>query len=485
MADCNRQLAGFRIRLGSLLALRYCLRGSLIWTMILAAAVVLLRVTLGTERQRLLAGLLGYVPALAAGIVLAARKTPSMPALRAALDRHARLGGLLMTAGERDLGPWAPRMPGVSLPAVRLHAGRQGMLLAAGIAFLAAAFLIPDRYLPAAAESLEVGAQIEQLAAKIEVLKQEQLMPPDQAQVVEKDLERVRREASGKEPAKTLEAMDHLEASLSKAAAEAAEAAVKHAEAATKAEDLANALEEVKAQMAPEQLSEAMKELARLTDQAAAENKSLADRLDKKLAEACREGHLTSDDLKKLAGALAKCKQCERMKLEKMVQGRLADAAELARMAKALEGHEAELAEALGKCSSGEDLDACLAALAGGDPADRIDDADRVDEDASMPGRGGRGGGPPTAMSWSKGANQENVAFKEKVLSPAAVASLKDSRLVGVSTGDPGDAKPGGASVGGALAAARAGGGAARTQLILPQHEQAIRRYFEREEKKP
>jgi hypothetical protein len=478
VSDCDRQLAGFRLRLTSCLAIRYCLRGFLIWTMVLAAAVVLLRVAAGIERQTLLAGLLGYGPALAAGVVLAVRTAPSTPALRAALDRHAALGGLLMTAGERDLGPWAPRMPSVSMPAVRLHATRQGILLSAGMAFLAAGFLIPDRYLPVGEESLQVGAQMEQLAAKIEVLKQEQLIPPEKAEVLEKDLERVRREASGKEPAKTLEAMDHLEASLAKAAAEAGEAAVKHAEAATKAEDLAKALDEVKGQMAPEQLSEAMKELARLTDQAAAECKSLADGLDKDLAAACREGHLTADELKGLAQALAKCKACERMRLEKMIRARLVDAAEWARMAEALEGQEAELAVMLGQCDSGDDLAAVLAGLAGGDEADRGDESAA---EGGIPGRGGRTpGGPPTALSWSKGANQENVAFKEKVLSPAAVASLKDSRLAGVSLGDPTAANPAGGSAGGALAAAKAGGGAARGQLILPQHEKTIRRYFER-----
>jgi hypothetical protein len=322
---------------------------------------------------------------------------------------------------------------------------------------------------------------MEQLAAKLAVVKQEQLIPPEKAQVLEKDLVRVRQEASGKNPAKTLEAMDHLEASLAKAAAEAAEAAVRHAEAAGKAEDLARALDDVKAQMAPAQLSEAMKELARLTEQAAAESKSLAESLDKELAEACRDGRLTADELKDLAEALAKCKACERMRLEKLVGARLVDAAELARLAEAAEGHEAELAEVLRGCESGEDLEDALAALATGESADRNDD-----EADGMPGRGGRGGGgPPTALSWTQGANQENVGFKEKVLAPAAAASLKESRLVGVSTGDPTAAKPAGPSAGGALAAAKAGGGAARTQLILPQHENTIRRYFEREKTRP
>jgi len=73
------------------------------------------------------------------------------------------------------------------------------------------------------------------------------------------------------------------------------------------------------------------------------------------------------------------------------------------------------------------------------------------------------------------------AAFKEKVLPPAAVASLKQSRLAGVSVSDPTAAKPSGGSTAGALANAQAGGGAARAQVILPEHEKTVRRYFDRQ----
>jgi hypothetical protein len=65
----------------------------------------------------------------------------------------------------------------------------------------------------------------------------------------------------------------------------------------------------------------------------------------------------------------------------------------------------------------------------------------------------------------------------------AAVASLKESRLAGLSRGDPTAAKPGAGSSGGALGSAQAGGGAARTQIILPEHERTVRRYFYRQKK--
>ena len=107
MAGSVHAIAGFRLRVGTLLAVRHCLRLLFAWTMVWAALVVLLRVWMGADRGLLLWSLLGYVPAIGAAILLAIRGIPSSGALRAALDRHGDLGGLLMTDGERD----APRLP--------------------------------------------------------------------------------------------------------------------------------------------------------------------------------------------------------------------------------------------------------------------------------------------------------------------------------------------------------------------------------------
>ncbi len=146
-----------------------------------------------------------------------------------------------------------------------------------------------------------------------------------------------------------------------------------------------------------------------------------------------------------------------------MVKARLVDAGELALCEKAGELDPEGLIAVLGE--------------------DGKESADSPDGDG-LPGRGGlnRGRGD-AAMTWQQGVGKEDAAFKEKVLPPAAMASLKKSRLVGVSSGDPTAKKSAGGSSGGALAAAQAGGGEARTQTILPEHEKTVERYFSREKK--
>ena len=223
----DREIARFRRRLGAILALRHCLRLFFVWIMVWATTAVVLRAIWLVDPSILLWGLLGFVPATVAAIFLARRHTPPARAVRAALDRHGRLGGLLMAAGDQEIGRWRERISSVPLPALRWRSRRQWMMLLASIGFLAAAFLAPDRYLSAEAEALQVGGEMQKLTEKVQVLKQEQIVPPEKAQVLEKDLDRVRQEALGKDPAKTMEAIDHLENSFSKWADHAAESAHK------------------------------------------------------------------------------------------------------------------------------------------------------------------------------------------------------------------------------------------------------------------
>ncbi len=181
--------------------------------------------------------------------------------------------------------------------------------------------------------------------------------------------------------------------------------------------------------------------------------------------------------------ALSECKECEEAKIARLVKARLVDADELDRCKAAGECEAKEVVVALARAKQGGSQS--------GSPADTEDLAaflagqqSTSDERPGLPGRGGTSRGPaPAAMTWTEGAKQDDAAFKAKVLAPGAAASLKDSRLAGISSGDPTADKAGGGSSGGALNAAQAGGGEARTQVILPEHERTVERYFERGKK--
>jgi hypothetical protein len=234
-------------------------------------------------------------------------------------------------------------------------------------------------------------------------------------------------------------------------------------------------LEKAQGTLDPKQMGEAMKDLGRLTEKAAAESNELSEELAKDAKEALDQG-LSPEQLQDLSKALGRCKACERAKIEKLVKAKLIDPAQLGRL---------ELVEKGEKPGEGD-----LALIPGLDGEEGMDGIEAFSEAPSpdgdgLPGRGGvnRGGGD-AAMTWKDPASREKVGFKEQVLSPGAAASLKESRLAGVSVGDPKAAKSGGGSTGGVLSSAQAGAGAAHAQIILPEHEKTVRRYFDREKSK-
>jgi hypothetical protein len=466
--EVRREIAALRRRLAAALMLHYCLRTILIWSMFWACGVVVLRVAGAVERPLLVWGAVGYGPAILAGVWLTLRRVPAAAGVRAALDCRNRLGGLLMAGGELDIGQWTANMPGVERPAVRLRAGRHWAMLAATAAFLAVALWLPDRYLPAQDQSLQLGAEMDKLKDKLAALKQEKLIPPEKADLLEKDLEELRNKSLGRQPAKTTEALDHLEGALTKTAAAAAETALKNIDAAARAEQLAEALQQAQDKMDEKQLDRAMKELAEMTNKAAAECQSLADALDTELTTDCRESDLSSAQLEKLSEALRNCKSCERGRIERLVKARLIEVDDLIEAEGKCKGCPGEDLEEiivlLGRCKGDEDLDEAIQCISAG-----------------LPGRGGvnRGRGD-AAMTWSKGTNKENVSFKEKVLPPGTVDSLKESRLAGISASAPKTDTTSEGSSGGALGAAKSGGGEARQQTILPQHQKPVQKYFER-----
>ena len=243
---------------------------------------------------------------------------------------------------------------------------------------------MPDDYLPsptAAGESLHVDAEVRQVAEKIDLLKQERILPPEKALALEKDLEQLRQEASGKDPAKTMEALDHMEQSFHKTAEEAKQEAMQHAEKSSHAEDLAEALQKCQGQMDAKQFDEAMKELAKMTDQAAGECESLSQEMEEQLKEACKNGKLSSQQLDQLSKGAQAVQGVRAGKDRQNGPAALIDPNDLIQCDKICEGDCEKLARCLKGCKDGDDLAALLAECENGE-FDLMDDGD--------PGKAGR-----------------------------------------------------------------------------------------------
>ena len=101
----------------------------------------------------------------------------------------------------------------------------------------------------------------------------------------------------------------------------------------------------------------------------------------------------------------------------------------------------------------------------------------------NIPGKGGVNRGRGDAqLTWKDPASEEGVKFQEKALPQGQLDSLRQSNLIGVSTGAPEVVDPAAVSLAqsAALGSAQAGGGSANRQTILPRHREAVNKYFER-----
>jgi Chromosome segregation ATPases len=467
MVQDSREVRRIRSKVARAIGLRFAVLVLTGWLLVWGLLVIILRTTLTISSQSLLWGLLGIPVAIVAGIVIARRRTPSEKSIRALLDHYGGYGGLLMSAEEAELGGWTlPKSRG-DLLSVRWDGRRQFGVLLCSAAFVLTGFLLPSRMLnTASANRLEVSAEVEKLAQQLEVLKEELVLPPDRAKSLEDALSKLHETAQGNDPGKTWEAMDHLEQALTQAAMEAADQASKDARSSASAEEIANALRTAHDQMGAEELTEAMKLLAKAVNELRDESDLIDQELSEALSEALKEklekGELTPEDLEELAKALGECKGGKLSKLRQLANAKLIDPSAL----KACEGecqiNPDALAEILAKCEGEKSVGICLAS-------------------GPRPSRGGisRGRGD-AAMTWSNGTDREGLEFKEQALPPGAVASLKEAQLQAISVGNPESDQPRGDSTGGGLDISTAGSGSARTQIILPEHRKAVQRYFSR-----
>ena len=199
--------------------IRQAMLGIGAWCLLWGTAVVVLRAVGGLPRLPLVWGALGIVPAVVIAAVLARRRRPTAAAVRAMLDRHNGCGGLLMAADETELGDWRERLAEPALPALRWRGGRAWGLLSVGATFVIVGFALPQRFVTiASSQPLDVSREAGEIQTQISVLEKEKIIASPEARVLEKKLEETTAAASGDDPAKAWESLDHLEEMLQQTA---------------------------------------------------------------------------------------------------------------------------------------------------------------------------------------------------------------------------------------------------------------------------
>ncbi len=463
----NHELAisRFTRKLAFTLMLKHALLLATIWCFVWGTVALVLRATIHSPRKPLLWGAAGIAIAAMAAVVMARRQLPKRNAVRALLDERNDCGGLLMASADAEIGDW--RMPDLALPRLRFSNPRAWGLLAASVAFVAISLLIPIRFATtSAARPLEVTKETENLSAQIEALKEAQIIEEAKAEEFDQKLEQIKADASGEDPARTWEALDHLADAVEKTTKDAVEAANAREQQLEKAEALAEGLMAGQDQLDARTMTEAMQTLSAMMQGAMKENEMLASTLSPGTQEAIKSGALKPEHLKEISQALGKNKSALNDKLAKLAKSGAINSNALKGGAKANKRDSSRLAEFLKENARKMSVEECVAAW------------------CETPGNGDVSRGrADAAMTWTDGTSEKDAKFKENILPPSSVAGLNESELVGMSAAAPTVDKTAVAAHG-ALNRAASGGGSANTQTILPRHKGTVKRYFERQQQK-
>ena len=452
----NKTIRKFRTKMAALLILKKTLAVATVWGLVWGTVVIILRAAIGMPPLTLLTGGIGLIFAIGCAVVLALRQIPSRTALRASLDKHSGAGGLVMAAETVELGNWRKQMPSIRLPRLRWRGGVSWARFAGAVLFVSISLLIPQRFVEISkAQPLDIREEVKQLADGIDVLKEEEIIELAEAEMLEEKLAQLQAEASGEDPVKTWESLDHLADTLSQESADVVQDALSETERLTEAETLSEGLINEGSEMDAELLAESMTVLSGLVQEAAQENELLA----AQLADLKGDGNsLTLEQLKKISAALRFTKRDIYDRLVELHAVNLIDLKTL------------KACEKLGQCNS-DGLAAFLAENA---------DSKSVVECIGGWCRGiGRGPGH-APMTWSDGTTEEDAKFKAEALPLSDIASLEDSEIVGLSIGTPSVNTSSLPSQSGGLSSATAGGGSSFNQTVLPRHKGAVKRYFER-----
>ena len=452
----NKIIRKFRTKMAALLILKKALAVATVWGLVWGTVVIILRAAIGMPPLTLLTGGIGLIFAIGCAVVLALRQIPSQTALRASLDKHSDAGGLVMAAETVELGNWRKQMPSIRLPRLRWRGSVSWARFAGAVLFVSISLLIPQRFVEISkAQPLDIREEVKQLADGIDVLKEEEIIELAEAEMLEEKLAQLQAEASGEDPVKTWESLDHLADTLSQESADAAQDALSETERLTEAETLSEGLINEGSEMDAGLLADSMTALSGLVQDAAQENALLAAQLSDLKSDA---DSLTLEQLKEISKAL------------RFVKGDIYDQLMELHAVNLIDSETLKACEKLGQCDS-DGLAAFLAENA---------DSKSVVECIGGWCRGiGRGPGH-VPMTWSDGTTEEDAKFKAEALPLSDIASLEDSEIVGLSVGTPSVETSSLPPQSGGLSGATAGGGSSFNQTVLPRHKGAVKRYFER-----
>lgn len=452
-------LKSFAKKLTLLLMIRGAVTWMTVWFFLWGVVVLAVRVSGLLKGQSLALGLLGCIPLAMFAAWREWHRRESFGKLRAAYDDLNQCGGVIMAQEVADTSQWQSSLPTPAVPQLRWRSGRAIGLLGMSTVFAVGILLLPERFTSLGAKQpLEIGKLVNELKTEVETLKDEKILEDKKADETQKELAQLQERSSGLDPSKTWEALDHIKQSDSDLAKQAAEEAVNKMTSLSAAQTLASAMHDAASDgMSQDTATHAAEDLAAMLKSAKLEDGLVQAQIPSNLFS--NLDGLNPEQLQKLLAAIQFRKNGLGKTMTNLANLKLIDPKTLSQCQNA------------GQCTNCNALAAYLSTCT---------NAGNCSLSSLCYGRGGPGGGGGTGpMTWQNESSEDKLKFQEHALAPSA--HMSDAQFVGVSPSAPELSGSEIMTERGALASAQASGGSANSQVILPQHRQAVQRFFKRD----
>jgi len=411
----------------------------------------------------------------------------------ALIDSHNSSGGMLLAEFETGDHSWKSRQGPLTPPRLRLNLNRRLPALLFSLLFIALSVIIPVRQASGDRDPrLDLQEMQQNAMAQVEALEEAGLIDEKKADELNETIEQIISASDRNDPSKTFEAFDQLQEKMRKDGAAGAEKMLSEQENLQTLQSLADQLKNADSQEKMKQALDALRDkLEECGLDAASMKQPGGNSLENKMQQAGEGGEGSTAAAAEAAQQLQEYMQqrAEEMRAaaEKLVKARLLDRKTYEKLKQ--EGRLRPATEADLAPGSGADLVIAPADAEGEQPGDGGSGSGSqngqpglmvVDpKSGGASGQAGRDGGT-APLNFSRESSEHSLKFKDEALPTPASTDLEDSVAIGMAISAPQIDTAEGQGSSGPVDWQKSDKSGGESDVILPKHRSAVKRYFER-----